>query len=595
MANIVKLNYTAEEINERLGKVCDPVQTIGDSEALVMSQRAVTQNFALTTNFNLFDKNNITTNSLLNANNGGISNLDGYNITDFIPIEVGKTYSYMVAGGQGDAGLKLTVYDADKVRKGAITGTKCGENANGSIITVTIDRDDVKYARYNVGNKELDTAMFVEGSVYPDEFVPHDKKYLGSDIGLRECHAKQVTKVVADVVIERLDDTLESKADAEFVNLFDKNTITPDSLLYLNTNAITSMSGYNITDFIKVEVGKTYSLLVAGGQGVNNSRIAVYNSNKECIGYLLGELINNILTVTMDTSYVGNSITSKDIKYVRYNVGTSQLPTAMFVEGSVYPDEYYEYGKRYLGEDVNLRGCHIAQIPTVNSPLKGKKIAYNGDSICEERLNKDANSYNGGGYAKLIADLVGGTYENRAISGGVLASILPNGTTTRRHVCTDVPNMADDADLVCFEGGINDYWHDIPLGEFSESDYTGAIDDTTVTGALESIFRQAINKWVGKPICFVITHKITTTAFNANDAGYTFKQAHDRVIEVCKKYSIPYFDAFDNGGLNAYMSIHNQTYMTSNTNGTPDGCHPNEEGYRKYYVPQLIKLFESLI
>lgn len=43
MANIVKLNYTADEINEKLGKVQDPVQTTGYSETAVMSQKAVTE------------------------------------------------------------------------------------------------------------------------------------------------------------------------------------------------------------------------------------------------------------------------------------------------------------------------------------------------------------------------------------------------------------------------------------------------------------------------------------------------------------------------------------------------------------------------
>ena len=42
MASIGKLNYTADEINEKLEKVNDPVQTTGDSETLVMSQKAVT-------------------------------------------------------------------------------------------------------------------------------------------------------------------------------------------------------------------------------------------------------------------------------------------------------------------------------------------------------------------------------------------------------------------------------------------------------------------------------------------------------------------------------------------------------------------------
>lgn len=42
MADEYVLSYTAEEIDEKLGKIHDPVQTTGDSETVVMSQKAVT-------------------------------------------------------------------------------------------------------------------------------------------------------------------------------------------------------------------------------------------------------------------------------------------------------------------------------------------------------------------------------------------------------------------------------------------------------------------------------------------------------------------------------------------------------------------------
>ena len=45
MANIAKLDFTAEEINERLSKVSDPIEVVqeaGNSETAVMSQKAVT-------------------------------------------------------------------------------------------------------------------------------------------------------------------------------------------------------------------------------------------------------------------------------------------------------------------------------------------------------------------------------------------------------------------------------------------------------------------------------------------------------------------------------------------------------------------------
>jgi hypothetical protein len=52
---------------------------------------------------------------------------------------------------------------------------------------------------------------------------------------------------------------------------------------------------------------------------------------------------------------------------------------------------------------------------------------------------------------------------------------------------------------------------------------------------------------------------------------------------------------FNEGGLNSYMDTHNLRYFTGGSSGKPDQTHPNEEAYKKYYAPKLIKLFESLI
>ena len=165
----------------------------------------------------------------------------------------------------------------------------------------------------------------------------------------------------------------------------------------------------------------------------------------------------------------------------------------------------------------------------------------------------------------------------------------------KEKVKSKVDTSEVDADIVCLEGGINDYWLNVPLGDFSPSDFTGTIDNTTICGALESIFRQAIDKWVGKPIVFIISHKIATTAWTQNTAGYTFAQAREKMLAICEKYSIPVLDMWNAGGLNAYMPSLNNAFLNGGSNTHPDGCHPDVNGYKKYYVPRLISLFESIL
>ncbi len=225
------------------------------------------------------------------------------------------------------------------------------------------------------------------------------------------------------------------------------------------------------------------------------------------------------------------------------------------------------------------------------SPLFGKKIAYDGDSICESRLS--GNAENGGAYAKLIADKTGSSYVNKAVSGGILASAVPSGTMPH-SVVSSFDSWPDDADLYCFDGGLNDFWRDVPLGDYSPTDYTGNVDTTTVCGALEFIIRACTYYHIGKPVVFVFVHKAVGTK-ETNNAGYTFDQMREKMIGVCEKYAIPFYDAYTKSGLNGYNGIQSNTFLTANASGVGDGIHPNEAGYRRYYVPQLIALFESII
>lgn len=219
----------------------------------------------------------------------------------------------------------------------------------------------------------------------------------------------------------------------------------------------------------------------------------------------------------------------------------------------------------------------------VGDSLKGKKIVYDGDSICM--------GYNaGGGYPALIASATDGSYDNQAVGGGRLCA-----NDAQHSVVNNLPNLPSDGDLYCFQGGINDFWGNTPIGECSLTDYTGEVNTATICGAMETIFRYALTNFVGKPVCFIITHKVQNTGHVPNTTGKTFRDYRDAMVKVCEKYSIPYYDAFTESGLNGWNEAQNNAYLTGNSAGTADGIHPNVEGYKRYYVPQLLDLFRKLM
>lgn len=216
------------------------------------------------------------------------------------------------------------------------------------------------------------------------------------------------------------------------------------------------------------------------------------------------------------------------------------------------------------------------------SPISYKTIVYDGDSICHG-VSTD------GGYARLVATKVGGMYVNQGVGGARLTTKASGAT--HHSVCDNIVNLPTTGDLYCFQGGVNDYWaNTVPLGTYSKSDFTGAVDTSTVCGALEYIFRYALTNFLGKPICFIITHKCSGAIYNKNTMGDTFEDYRNAMVGICNKYSIPYYDAFSESGLNGWNAAQKSAYFQN-----ADGCHPTEEGYKRYYVPQLISLFERIM
>ncbi len=220
------------------------------------------------------------------------------------------------------------------------------------------------------------------------------------------------------------------------------------------------------------------------------------------------------------------------------------------------------------------------------SVLLNKTVVYEGDSICA------SSQENGGGYAQIIANITGCVAINKAVGGGRLTSASADTEHSYHSVVDSLDQLPAEADIYCFEGGINDYWHNATLGEFSPFDYDTEPDPATVCGALETIFKYSINKFIGKGICFIIVHNIADTSYRQNQKGNTFADYREKMIGICEKYSIPYFDAFGKSGLCGWNDGHCAKYL--NGTGIPDGCHPNAEAYKRYYAPQLISLFEEI-
>lgn len=411
------------------------------------------------------------------------------------------------------------------------------------------------------------------------------------------------TWMVYDTAADAYADTgIAAQLKPEFANAIEECTDTsklyvlPDGYIYAymssanNIEIETTKGGYYNSNGVWVEqssaVGQRTNLIpVVEGDRFEVTSMGKYNASVIWFDAAENKLSHETYGISVDTPETVIVTAPAGAAYVRFYSYTYTLNfLAVTPLNASY--SWRNTGHAFVPADYEGRIVDLEEKVEdfgngVTDPLYGKKIVYDGDSICQGVVN-------GGGYAKLIAELTGGTYDNQAVGGGRLVT---KGNNSWHSVVDNLPNLPADGDIYCFEGGINDYWtNGMQLGTFNHTDFTGELDTTTVCGALETIFRYALNTFVGKPVCFVIVHKIQETAYNPNSVGNTFKEYRDAMVGLCEKYSIPYYDAFSESGLNGWNIAHNEAFFTDG-----DGCHPNEEGYKRYYVPQLLELFRKII
>lgn len=207
-------------------------------------------------------------------------------------------------------------------------------------------------------------------------------------------------------------------------------------------------------------------------------------------------------------------------------------------------------------------GCEAAE----NTALRGAVIAVTGDSISAQSVN----------YASIIAQQCGMEYQNVAMGGGNVASgVITEGGGHRPSICDSIESMRSDADIILLSGGVNDQTdlnHDREaLGELT-ADFSTQLDKGTFYGGLEYMLRQAVYKWSNKTILYVLPHRTTNNLY-----------FRDAVFAACKKYGVPVVDLMAST-MDFYTLPEYKELYTTNS----DGWHPNELGYRAFYVPEVL-------
>ena len=221
------------------------------------------------------------------------------------------------------------------------------------------------------------------------------------------------------------------------------------------------------------------------------------------------------------------------------------------------------------GVTAHLRtGQKVTGTGTGGNVLSGKILSVTGDSICY------GASYSGG-YAGIIGEENGMTVQNLGENGRCIADF-----DNKTGIYASIADMRSDADYILLEGGTNDTG-DVQLGTIT-SGYTDTLNTSTFAGAFETMLKNAINKFHGKKIGYIFIPK-GNPDFDSRTTGSYYNVAK----ACCEKWGVPYCDLNTLVPPIGLISTLSSTY-------TSDGVHPNELGYRTYWVPQITAWMKTL-
>lgn len=257
-------------------------------------------------------------------------------------------------------------------------------------------------------------------------------------------------------------------------------------------------------------------------------------------------------------------------------VSTNEEETSIEgVNGNIYTDitncdvKYYESFESAVNNAI---------VDDSTNKLNGKKIAFFGDSIV----------YGSGSFGYTIPENNGMIGYNLAV-GGMTYAIKSDSKTSNNILLRMRERINYDFDYIIFQGGVNDAFQHLTLGEMlSETDFTSETDESTFGGAFESACRLVVSNpnWIGKKVGFIANAKIPRNP--------TLGQYMDLAKQICKKYSIPVLDLYNESGLCAGIqgvndALYNidSSYSTEHSGGT----HPNALGYSVIYdkVEEFVK------
>ena len=209
---------------------------------------------------------------------------------------------------------------------------------------------------------------------------------------------------------------------------------------------------------------------------------------------------------------------------------------------------------------------------------EGKKWTVIGDSWTEKNYRTSLN------YHDYVASELGFNVVNLGIGGTGYKNRDSEGNMAFYQRVNEIPL---DTDIITILGGVNDclFATNTPVGEITDN------DKTTLCGCVNLTIDAILDRLPCARLGIITP--AASDKFNPISDN-KMEQFVSKLIEICKKRSIPCLDLYHTSNLRPWITEVNKILFSCGDSPDGDGLHPNHIGHRDYIAPK-VKEFVKLL
>ena len=319
-----------------------------------------------------------------------------------------------------------------------------------------------------------------------------------------------------------------------------------------------------------------------------NKKIKI-NKNGYC-KILVNGYLRNVLENEIDISINDYHVS------ILYDATTGTLKSDL-----VYDCETSTTKNNYLLGIIDMKNPYLS---TINCNYTVNGVSYN-QYLLSQNLNKrwygkkigclgDSITFGAGG-TSWVTKLTELTGCKEALNYGISGTCIQENGTGESFV-ERYSSMADDLDLICVWGGVNDHHWTGTVGRPFGNINSPSSEINSFYGALKNLCEGLLNKYPTKTIMFitpmknkgyVVSSTNCPTWNEKNGIGKTLTDYRNAILEVCDFYSIPVLDLYTLSGISPENEKQVENLM-------PDRLHPNTKGNLEILAPKIASFMNNL-